>query len=131
MICEIQLFLQLITAKMICALKFIISNHYEIKCLRNLLRLEPCNIMLKVISDIMAYWYDMWNTFVIAINFCNAKKMICALMSIISNHYGIKCLSNLLQLLPRTVIFKVISNIMAHWYVLWNTFVIAINLWNA
>ena len=116
---------------MICALKFIISNHYEIKCLRNLLRLEPCNIMLKVISDIMAYWYDMWNTFVIAINFCNAKKMISALMFTMSNHYGIKCLSNLLQLEWCNVMFKVISDIMAHWYDMWNTIVIAINFCNA
>ena len=72
--------------KMICALMFIISNHYGISCLCNLLQLEPCNVMFKVISDIMAHWYDMWNSIVIAINFCNAKKMICALMFIISNH---------------------------------------------
>ena len=38
---------------------FIISNDYGIKCLRNLLRLEPCNIMFKVISDKMAHWYDL------------------------------------------------------------------------
>ena len=35
------------------------SNDYGIKCLRNLLRLEPCNIMFKVISDKMAHWYDL------------------------------------------------------------------------
>ena len=52
----------------------------------NLLQLDQCNVMFKVISDIMAHWYDLWNTIVIAINFCNAKKMICALMFIISNH---------------------------------------------
>ena len=51
--------------------------------------------MFKVISDIMPHWYDLWNTIVIAINFCNAKKMICALMFIINNHYRIKCASNL------------------------------------
>ena len=62
--------------KMIGALMFILSNHYAIKCLSNLLQLEPCNVMLKVISDIMAHWYDLWNTFVIVINFCNATKMI-------------------------------------------------------
>ena len=107
--------------KMICALMFIIRNHYGIKGLSNLLQLEPCNVMFKVISDIMAHWYDLWNTIVIAINFCNAKKMICALMFIISNHYGIKCLSNLLQLESWSVVLKVISDIMAHWYDLWNT----------
>ena len=82
--------------------------------------------MFKVISDIMAHWYDMWNSIDIAINFCNAKKMICALMFIISNHYGIKCLSNLLQLEPCNVMFKMISDIMAHWYNMWNAIVIAL-----
>ena len=24
----------------------------------------------------MAHWYDLWNTIVIVIDFCNAKKMI-------------------------------------------------------
>ena len=46
-----------------------------------------------------------------AINFCNAKKMNCALMFIISNHYGRKCLSNLLHLERCNVMFKVISDI--------------------
>ena len=103
--------------KMNCALMFIISNHYGIKCLSNLLQLETCNVMFKVISDIMAHWYDMWNSIDIAINFCNAKKMICALMFIISNHYGIKCLSNLLQLELCNVMFKMISDIMPHWMI--------------
>ena len=53
--------------------------------------------MFKVISDIIAYWYEIGMTIVIAIRFCNGKKMICALMFIISYHYGIICLSNLLQ----------------------------------
>ena len=81
MICEIQLLLQLISAnakKMICALMFIINNHNGIKCLSNLLQLEPCNVMFKVISDIIAHWHNMRNTIVIAINSGNAKKMICA-----------------------------------------------------
>ena len=52
--------------------------------------------MFKVISDNIAHWYEMLNTIVIVINFCNGKKMICAMMFIISNDYGIKCLSNLL-----------------------------------
>ena len=51
--------------------------------------------MFKVISDIMELSYDIWNTTINANNFCNAKKMKCALMFIISNHYGIKCGSNL------------------------------------
>ena len=61
---------------MICVMMFIISNHYGIKCLRKILQLEQCNIMFKMISDIMAHWYEMGNTIVIAIHFCNAKKMI-------------------------------------------------------
>ena len=117
--------------KMICALMFILSNHYGIKCLSNLLQLEPCNVMFKMISDIMAHWYDMWNTFVFASNFCNAKKINCAFKFIISNHYGIKCLSNPLQLDPCIVMFKVISDLMAHWYDMWNSLVIAINYSNA
>ena len=55
------------------------------------------NVMFKVISDIMAHLYDLWNTILIANNFFNWNKMICAL---ISNHYGIKCLSNPFQLQP-------------------------------
>ena len=51
---------------MICALMFIISKYYGIKCLNHLLQLEPCNVMLKVVSDLTAHWYD------IAINFCIA-----------------------------------------------------------
>ena len=40
--------------------------------------------------------------------------MNCAMMSMISNHHGIKCLSNLLKVQPCTVTFKVISDIMGH-----------------
>ena len=50
------------------------------------------------------------------INVGNVMKMIGALMFILSNRYGIKCLSNVLQLETFIVIFKVISDIMAHWY---------------
>ena len=82
--------------KMKCALMFNISNHYGIKSLNNPLHLEPCNVMFKVISDIMAHCSVMWNSIVIAINLCNAKKMICALMLITNNHYEIKFLSNIL-----------------------------------
>ena len=62
-------------------------------------------------NDIMAHWY----TIVIAIIVFNGKKMICALMFIISNHNGINCLSNLLQLEPCNVMLKEISFKMAHW----------------
>ena len=70
--------------KMICALMFIKCNQYWIQCLSNLLQLELCNVM-KVLSD-MAHWYDYWISIVIQITFCNAKKMICVSMFIISNH---------------------------------------------
>ena len=93
MIHEINFILTLISA-MKSALKFIISNHYGLKCLSNQLLLEPYNIMFEVISDIIAHWYDMSNTFVIAINFCNAE--LCHYV-IISYHCGIKCLSNFLH----------------------------------
>ena len=134
MICEIQLLFQLISAnarKLICPLMFFISNHWGIKCLCNLLQLETHNVMFKVISYIMVHWYDMWNSIVIAFNFCNAKKMISALMFTISNHYGIKYLRNLLQWEPCNVMYKVISDIMEHWYDVWNSIDIAINFSNA
>ena len=95
--CEIQLLLQLFLQwkeNDLCMM-FIISNHYAIKCLCNILQLEPCNVMFNV-----THWYDLWNTIVIAINVSYVKKMICALMFINSNHDGIKYLSNLLQLDP-------------------------------
>ena len=53
---------------------------------------------------------------IITINFCNAKKMICALKFNMSNHYGRKCFSNLLQLQPCNDMFEVISDVMAQWY---------------
>ena len=52
--------------------------------------------MFKMISDIMAHCYDLCNTIIKAINFCNGKKINSALMFIMSNHNGIKCLSSLL-----------------------------------
>ena len=96
---------------MICALMFMISNQYGIKCLSNLLQLEQCIVLFKVNSDIMALWivyeytivYEIHglyiNTIVIVIIFCNAKIMIKTSMFHMSNH-EIKCLSNLLQLEP-------------------------------
>ena len=74
--------------KMNIALMFIMSNHYGRKCLRNLLHFEPLNDLFKVISDIRAQCFDLWNTIIKAINFCNGKKMNCALFFIMSNHYG-------------------------------------------
>ena len=61
-----------------------ISNHGR-KCLSDLLPLEPCNDMFKVISEIMAHRYDMLNSINIAINQCNANNMNVALMFIINN----------------------------------------------
>ena len=115
------------TINELCIDVFIISNNDGIKCVSNLVQLEPCNDMFKVISDIMAHCYDMWNAIINAINFCNAKKMNCALMFIMSNHYGRKCINNLSQLEKCNVMLKVISDIVAHCYDLWNTRIKAIN----
>ena len=82
--------------------------------------------MFKKISDVMADWNDMWKITVIAIHFYNAKKMITTMMFIICNHV-IKGLSNLSELEPFNVMLNVISDIVEHWYDLWNTIVIAIN----
>ena len=79
--------------KMNCALMFIMSNHYGRKCLSNFLQLEPCNDMFKMISDMMAHCYDLGNTIMKVIHFCNGKKINSALWFIMSNHNGIKCLS--------------------------------------
>ena len=86
--------------------------------------------MFKVISEITPYCYDMLNSFSIAINFCNAKKMNFALMFIIRYHCGRKCLSDQLQLEPCIDMFKVISDIMAHRHDELITFNIAIMLRN-
>ena len=103
---------------MIGALMMIISN-YGIKYLCNLLQLEPCCDMFKVICDLMAYCYVCKNTITVVIyllHLISWQKMICALMFITSNQYGIKCLSNLLQLEQRNDMFKVIFDIMAQCY---------------
>ena len=116
MIFEIQLLLHLISAmqKNDLCINVYHMDHYGIKCLSNPLQLERCNVMFKVISDMMAQWNYVRNSIVIAINFCNGKKMICALMFIISKHYGIKCLIHLIQLEPCNAMLKVISDLMAH-----------------
>ena len=69
-----------------------------------------------MISDIMEHWYEMWNTIVFANSFCAGKKSLCALMFIISNHYGIKYLSNLQQLESCNVMYKKISYIIGMIY---------------
>ena len=75
MIYEIQILMQSISAM-------------QRKWIEHLLLLKPCKDMYNAISDIMAHCYDMWNTIVNVINFCKAKKLNCALMLILSNHYG-------------------------------------------
>ena len=55
---------------------FIMSNHDGRKYICILIQFEPCNDMLKVISSIMAHLHELKNTFLITINFCNAKKML-------------------------------------------------------
>ena len=82
--------------------------------------------MDNVISD-MSHWDVMCNTIIFAINFCNAIKTNCALMFIISNHHGS---SNLFHLELWSVMFKVISDIMEHWYAI-NTIIFVINFCNA
>ena len=72
-------------------LMIIISNYYGIKCIINLLQLEPRNDMFKAISDIMAHCYDMYNHFLA--HQCNENNWY--MMIIISNHYGIEYLSYL------------------------------------
>ena len=54
--------------KMICAFWFIIPNH-GIKCLANLLQLQPCNVMVKVNSDKIAHWCDVRNKYN---SYCNS-----------------------------------------------------------
>ena len=81
--------------------------------------------MFKVISDIMAHWYEKWSTF-----FGNLlrrwKEHELCIDVYHSNHYGIKCLCNS-QIEPYNDIFKVISDIMAHSYEIWNIIITAIN----
>ena len=77
--------------------KWLVHSHHRIKCHSNLLQLEPCDVILKVISDIMGHWYDLWNTIVIEINFFIANYLSWAI-----------CLSNLLQLEHYNVMFNVI-----------------------
>ena len=57
--------------------------------------------MFKVISDLMAHWYDMWNTIVIAIIYCNAMKMNCAFLFV------------------KLLLLQLISAIQRKWFVYW------------
>ena len=77
-----------------------------------------------MISDIMKYWYDLWNTIVLAINFSHCKENDFCIFFLRCNHYGITFLCNLLQVEQCNVMFNVISDIMAHWFEMWNTIVI-------
>ena len=61
--------------------------------------------MFRLISDIIAHWDAIVHAIVITIKFCKPKKIICIMM-IISNHYGIKCVRNLIQLEPCNVMFN-------------------------
>ena len=54
--------------------------------------------MFNLISEIMAQWYLIINAFTNTMNFNNAKKLNCALMFIISNHYGRIVISSLIKL---------------------------------
>ena len=55
---------------------FITSNHYRIKYLSNVLQLEPCSDMFKVISDIMATWYEMMITIIMIIAGMQRKEIV-------------------------------------------------------
>ena len=82
----------------------------------NLLQIEPCNDSFVVNCDFMEHCFEMIKTLIIN-KFLQCKENeLKFLMIIISNHYGRKCLINLLQLEPCNDIFKVISDIMAHWF---------------
>ena len=54
--------------------------------------------MFRVIADILVQWYLMVNAFLVTTNFCNAKKMNCAFMIIIINHYERIVVNSLIQL---------------------------------
>ena len=49
----------------------------------------------------------------------------------ISNHYGRKCISILLQLEPCSDMSKFISDVLAHWYEMINTIMLSLQLISA
>ena len=79
--------------------------------------------MIKAISDIMDNCYDMWNAIIHAINFCNSKKMNThwCLSSAIVMEWNVFVIFSELE--PCNDMFKVISDIMAHCYDMWNTII--------
>ena len=81
--------------------------------MNTLLHLEPCKVMFK--SDFRHEGSLDYNV-IFAFNFCNGKKMNCALMFIIRNSYERKCLTNLFHLERSNVMYIVISDIMAQQY---------------
>ena len=81
------------------------------KWLSNLLELEQCNVMFQVISDIWDIGLNCEMELLLKLVSALEKHYFC-IVFIKSNHYGIKCISNLLQLEPCNVMFKVISDIM-------------------
>ena len=61
----------------------------------NLLQVESWYYMFKVISPIMAHWYEMWNTFVWnKLQRLEENKLCIDVYQ--RNYYGRKCLSNFL-----------------------------------
>ena len=93
--------------KINCALMYNINNHYGIKCLCNLLLLEPCNVVFKLF---LTQWHIGMICEILLLLQRRSEKMNCSLMFNISNYYGIKCNSNLLQIVPCNVMFKVICD---------------------
>ena len=65
------------------------------------------------------------HVFINTVNFYNIN---CALLFITSNHNGRNFLSCLIQLDKCNDMFKVISDIMAQWYLMENALIITINL---
>ena len=115
MSCETQLWKQSISAKMNCALMFIMRNHYGRICLSELLKLKPSNDTFKVISDILAICFDMWKQQLMKSISAMQRKWICSLMFIICNHYGIKCVSDLLQFLNN--VMMCLKWFLTSWYI--------------
>ena len=54
------------------------------KCFCYQLELDSFNVMFKVISDMLAFRYEMRNALIFTINFCNAQRLNCEFMFMIS-----------------------------------------------
>ena len=74
--CEMELFLQFVSAleKDYLCIMLIKSKQYGIKCLSNILQSEQCNVIFKVISEIMAHWYEMWIQFFLQLVSAQERK---------------------------------------------------------